>query len=314
MYRLTMFSLIGLAALAAFRNSADASVTLTQGEDTVVIKINDREFSTYNFNADLPKPFMFPVRGSDGTVLTRDIIYDRSKGDHPHHKGIWVAVDEVGGVKHWAEAGKIINRDIELVVERGNPAQMRVTNQWLDEEEKPVVTETTLISIFDSGLFAYDIRFTPERDEPIEFGDTKEGLFGFRMIDSMQEKPKKYDGPGGVVKSATGEIGTGDTWGRPNDWIDYYGQVEGSGKTFGVALFDHPLNFRRSRYHVRNYGLFSINPFGQAAYTGRKRPADPFYLLPGAELRLRYGLYIHEGDTEQADVAGTYIGYLKSGL
>lgn len=312
MHRLAKTCVPGLAVLAGLLSQADASVTLTQGKDTVVIKINDREFSTFNYKADLPKPFMFPVRGSDGTVLTRDIIYDRTKGDHPHHKGIWVAVDEVGGVQHWAEKGKIVNREVELVVERGNPAQMRVTNQWLDEEEKPVVTETTLVSIFESGLFAYDIRFTAERDEPIEFGDTKEGLLGFRMVDSMQETPKKSKAPGGVVTNATGDVGTAATWGRPTDWIDYYGQVDG--KTFGVALFDHPLNFRRSRYHVRNYGLFSVSPFGESAYTGRKRPADPFHLHPGDELRLRYGLFIHDGNTKEADVAGTYIGYLKSGL
>ena len=312
MQRLTSICVLGLAALLANLNQADASVTLTKGKDTVEIKINDRPFSTYNVKADLPKPFMFPVRGSDGTVLTRDIIYDRSKGDHPHHKGIWVAVDEIGGVQHWAEKGKIVNREIEFVIERGNPAQMRVTNDWLDEEEKPVVTETTLISIFENGLFTYDIRFTGVRPGPIEFGDTKEGLLGFRMVDSMQETPKKSKDPGGVVVNATGVTGTRDTWGRPTDWIDYSGQV--GGKTFGVALFDHPLNFRRSRYHVSNYGLFSISPFGEAAYTGKKRPADPFYLLPGDEMRLRYGLYIHDGDTKAADVGGVYLGYLRSGL
>jgi hypothetical protein len=312
MQRLTGICALGLAALLANLNQADAAVTLTKGKDTVEIKINDRPFSTYNFKADLPKPFMFPVCGSDGTVLTRDIIYDRSKGDHPHHKGIWVAVDEIGGVQHWAEKGKIANREIELLTERGNPAQMRVVNDWLDEEGKPVVTETTLISIHENGLFAYDIRFTGVRPGPIEFGDTKEGLLGFRMVDSMQETPKKSKAPGGVVVNATGVTGTADTWGRPTDWIDYSGQV--GGKTFGVALFDHPLNFRRSRYHVRNYGLFSISPFGEAAYTGKKRPAEPFYLLPGDEMRLRYGLFIHDGDTKAADVGGVYLGYLRSGL
>ena len=110
MQRLTGICVLGLTALLLTVNPVDASVTLTRGKVTVEININDRPFSTFNFSADLPKPFMFPVRGSDGTVLTRDIIYDKSKGDHPHHKGIWVAVDEIGGVQHWAEKGKIANR------------------------------------------------------------------------------------------------------------------------------------------------------------------------------------------------------------
>ena len=249
---------------------------------------------------------MWPVRGGDGTIITRPIITDRSQGDHPHHKGIWVAVDEVGGVKFWAEEGRIANRSVDVTVPTGNPAQMKVTNDWLDAEGKAVVRETTLISIWENGLLGYDIRFTASGTEPVEFGDTKEGLFGFRMAESMKEKE------GGRVVNAEGDQGTVDCWGRPTGWIDYSGEVDG--KTFGVAMFDHPLNFRPSRYHVRNYGLFSISPFGEGAYTNKKRPAEPYLLFPDQELRLRYALFVHDGDTASANVGKVYLDYLASGL
>lgn len=298
--------LLGIIFLTATSTRAAVELKKNVEAKTVAVTINGRDFSTYTYGDAQPKPYMWPVRGSDGTVLTRPIITDRSQGDHPHHKGVWVAVDEVGGVKFWAEDGKIANRNVELTVPSGNPAQMKVTNDWLDPDGKPVVRETTLISIWEHGLLGYDIRFTSPGDEPVEFGDTKEGLFGFRMAESMKEKE------GGRVVNAEGDKGTAACWGKPTGWIDYSGEVDG--KTFGVALFDHPLNFRPSRYHVRNYGLFSISPFGESAYTNKKRPAQPYLLFPGKELRLRYGLFVHGGDTEAANVGRVYLDYLESGM
>ncbi len=300
------FFAITVCCIAALPASASVELKKDDAAKTVAVTINGRDFSTYTFADAQPKPYMWPVRGGDGTILTRPIITDRSQGDHPHHKGVWVAVDEVGGVKFWAEDGKIANRGVTVTVAKGNPAKMKVTNDWLNPEGKAIVRETTTISIWENGLLGYDIVFTASGEEPVEFGDTKEGLFGFRMAESMKEKE------GGRVVNAEGAKGTADCWGRPTGWIDYSGEVDG--KTFGVALFDHPLNFRPSRYHVRNYGLFSISPFGERAYTNRKRPAQPYFLFPEKELRLRYALFVHDGDTESAKVGKVYLDYLESGM
>jgi hypothetical protein len=283
---------------------ASAGVKLTPGKDTVEITINGKQFTTFNYGSKLPKPFMSPVK-RDGKVLTRPIYFNRKQGDHPHHKGIWVAVDEVGGVKFWAEQGQIETKSVKLLKAEGNPAQLEAINEWQGPDGKAIVVETTTISVFENGLLAYDIRFKAAGDERVEFGDTKEGLFGFRMAHSMRESE------GGTVVNSNGEKGSKISWGNAYDWIDYYGPVDG--QTYGAAIFDHPLNLRRSRFHVRNYGLFSINPFGEKAYSGGRRPAEPYYLDPSGTLRLRYGLFIHSGTTEEAKVGEVYKSYLKSG-
>ncbi len=166
---------------------------------------------------------------------------------------------------------------------------------------QPLLIETTTISIYDNRLITYDAKLAAAK-EPVTFGDTKEGLFGFRMVNSMrgcrrQDRQRR--------RPCTARANAGAS---RSSWIDYDGPVDG--KLVGVAIFDNPHNFRPSRYHVRNYGLFSISPFGEGAYTNGKNPAKPVHLDPGANLRLRYAIYIHDGDTKAADVAGVYHKYV----
>jgi len=298
-----LYLLVAVMCLVAANSvsAAGPSVTLTPKADAVDVTIDGKPFTVFNTSSELPKPFFSPVRGADGTVMTRPIA--KPGDDHPHHKGIWLAVDKVNGVDFWAERGRIENRSVKLHVADGNPAVMQVVNDWLGKDGQPVVTENTTVRIFANRLIGYDVTYQP-CGESVTFGDTKEGLFGFRMIDSMRERE------GGNVVNADGDQGSAKCWGKPSDWVDYHGPIEG--KTYGVAIFDHPLNFRPSRYHVRNYGLFSISPFGERAYTNGAKPASPYVILPGDELRLRYAMYIHAGDTEAADVDGAYRAYLKS--
>ncbi len=265
----------------------------------ITVTIGDEVFTVFHLSPDWPKPFASPAHAPGGVVMTRPIPKPGVKVDHPHHKGVWVAIDEVNKIKFWAEDGKIQNVKA-LVAAEGNPAKLTLVNHWLGEENEPLLEETTAISIFPNRLMVYDITFKA-LDQPVTFEDTKEGLFGIRLIDALREKET------GKVINSDGLKGTKDAWGKTADWVDYSGQIDG--KTVGAALFDHPDNFRPSRYHVRDYGLFTISPFGEESYA--KQGAKPVTIEPGKSLNLKYGIYIHAGDTEAAKVSEVYQDFVK---
>ena len=278
-------------------------VTFKPLDEGLAVLIGTDEFTVLRTSADFPKPFFAPVRSTGGAIITR-LIGDPTDKDHPHHKGIWLSVDEVNEVKFWAEQGKILNKTLASTpATAAGPAKLTLTNHWLGADGQPVLIETTTVTFFPSRLIVYDITLTPFV-EKVTFEDTKEGWLGIRVATSMREKV------GGVVVNAEGKQTTKECWGQPSKWVDYSGPVDG--QTHGVAIMDHPANFRPSRYHVRYYGLFSVSPFGEGAYQNDKAKSSPVALESGKSLRLRYALHVHAGNATEGKVAEAYEQFLNA--
>jgi len=113
---------------------------------------------------------------------------------------------------------------------------------------------------------------------------------------------------GGTLTNAHGQQGERKVYGKPSPWIDYTGTAEGHGKR-GVAIFDHPENFRPAQWHVRDYGLASLNPFGTRSVGGGQD--GRFTIKQGESITLRYRFLVHSGSHEEADVAGLYERYIS---
>jgi hypothetical protein len=272
-------------------------------DQNVEVTVGEKPFTVYHYWGTIPRPFFGPIFDRQGNIVTQAIA---PPADHPrpnvrHDLGLSFAVDRVSGIDYWSDRGVILYFSLNTPNSTQGPAHMRVSNAWLDHRRERVLTESTKVGIYPNRLLTYDATLKAEK-KPVTFEDTKDGLFGLRLVDSMSEAA------GGKVVSSDGHHGTSECWGRSFDWVDYSGSVKG--KTVGVALFDNPKNFRRSRFQVGQDGLFSISPFGEHAYTHGKNPAQAVHLAPGANLRLKYGIYVHDGDTKTANVANVFRVYV----
>jgi hypothetical protein len=97
----------------------------------------------------------------------------------------------------------------------------------------------------------------------------------------------------------------------PAEWVDYHGPIDN--ETDGIAIFSHPSNFRPTpRWHVREYGLFGANPFGEEAFPKIEGfEQGPFTIPAGDSLSLRYRVLFHRGDSQQARIAEAYEAYAR---
>ena len=291
--------IIGLFGHVTVATSDDRVSIQTQPEG-LVVKIDGEEFTVFHHGPALPKPYFWPVRGAGGAILTRPI--DPNEKEHPHHRGIWLSVDEVNDIKFWAERGKIATREVKST--SGNPATSELVNEWLAADGVATLLERTRISIYPDRLIAYDTTVSTPPGRTVRFDDTKEGFFGIRIAQSMREKE------GGMVVNSDGKQTTQECWGRPAKWVDYTGVVET--RKYGVTLMDHPGNFRPSRYHVRDYGLFSMSPFGEGAYQNDPTKSQPVTLDEKTPaLHFRYGLFVHSGDVIEGRVGEAYDQFLQ---
>lgn len=290
--------------------SRDAKETLKFGEllvaskvegDVVYLPSKDGWVSTLNV---VPIASTVVRLINDGVPMIKIDRKDPRYYDHPHHKGIWFSIDEINGSKHWAEAQNIVNKSVELVTPQGETAVMKVVNHWVNDKDEPQLEETTTVRLHSNRLIEYDAELKAIGG-PVTFGHTKEGMFAVRVPNSMREIMD-----GARVVSDAGVGGTKQLWGKPAPWIDYQGKI---GEAFyAVTVMDHPGNFQPSRYHVRDYGLFAISPFGDPDYTGGEVKTPPYELKAGESVRLRYAAYPHPGDEKAAHVADVYKSFAES--
>ena len=317
------------AVLLAF--TASAQVKITPGPQKIAVRINGQPFTDFFIaGAEVAKPYLFPLRAATGTYVTRmwpmEKVAEEDKAfaektikpDPPHQRGLWFAHDSVNKLDFWniapldqppynrPDRGKIVLKNTGKVTSGRKKGSIAATFDWQDRGGSALLTESRVMTFYaDRALRVVDFDITLTAVQKVGFGDSKDGFFGIRLRPVLQE-----DTGTGHISNADGLKGEKALWGRPSNWCDYSGSI--GDEKVGVTILDDPRNPRHPvRWHVRAYGLFAANPFGNATFTGDKTQASPTALEPGKSLRFRYRLIIHPGDAAAANIPAQWDRYVK---
>jgi hypothetical protein len=311
------FLALCVPAFASTSRASDGSseITLTPKADRVRIEIGGKLFAEYIF-AGASKPYLYPILAADGTKLNRDYPMAEPPGeehDHNHHRSLWFGHGLVNGFDFWLEApqsGKIV-QDKLVEAKSGKTGLLQAHHRWIAPDGTEVCTDDTTLRIQavpGGRILDFDVTLHADHG-PLTLGDTKEGAMSMRLAQWMvmphRAGGKDIAGNGNAVNSE----GLRDTnaWGKRAAWVDYI--APHNDKVYGVAMFDHPENPRYPTWwHVRDYGLFAANPFGQHDFENMKdSPHAGDYMIPAnGSATFRYRFYFHEGDTAAAHVADRY--------
>ncbi len=265
--------------------------------------------------------------------------------DHPHHRSVWFNHGAVKGGDFWALTdSKIRQTDVVSFENQADAAVLVTKNCWFNaklgrdicEDLRQIrfgVLPSEQVGGKNVRYFDFSIRITALEDGVV-FGDTKEGTFGVRLpsptaLTAKRSNPKW----GGRILDDAGRK-DGETWGKRSAWVDYSGPaarfLDGDElarelargdkatdfplTTIGVAVLNGQESWAFPSWrHVRDYGLFATNPFGQRDFEPKNADADGSKTLKrGETLRFEYRVLLHDGDLTAADLDAAFKAYSQS--
>ncbi len=295
-------------------------------EQRIEVLIEGQLFTAYRYSSDVAKPILYPILTSKGISLTRGFPITPKAGervDHPHQVGHWLNYGNVNGLDFWNNKGKvpperkhrygrIVHKRIKDSKQTKAGASLKVEAEWEDLYGKVLLDESTHFhfSVQDEIRIIERTTTLTARDTSVSFQDNKEGMFGIRVTRALEfpsKKPLLLVGEAGIPKttkvidnegvngnylSSTGQTGSG-VWGTRAHWMKLHGEV--AGEESSLVILDHPDNPGYPTYwHARDYGLFSANPLGQAAFSKGKETLN-FALEAGQSVEFKYQILVHTG-------------------
>jgi len=324
---LVVFILMAMSLTMNAQKSGKQDVKLIRVDEKnkVDVIIGGKFFTSYQYPANIEKPFLYPVVAPDGPVVTRGFPIEPRKGervDHPHHIGIWFNHGNVNGLDFWNNSSAIpaekkkdyghISVQKIVKTESGNKGVLEVTANWDDNSGKTILTENTTYVFSGVG----DLRIVDHittltaADRPVTFNDSKEGMFAIRLdraFEMPSNEPLIFTDDKGIPTKVEVVDNTGVTgmylssgglkgeavWGTRNNWVILTGNKDNVKVTIG--MFDNPGNPGYPAYaHARGYGLFSLNNFGRRSYD-KKQEELTYTIEKGKSVKLIHRFIVQSG-------------------
>ena len=265
------------------------------------------------------RAYLFPVYTPAGFAVTSE-----SPLDHPHHNSLWIGADHVNCYLPFASGafeeanynfyvndifqGRAPGRILGVGVEAEEIADdhLRLVQtlhwqgpiEWGAPERRTLAVETRTIDIRPGEVAnLFDVRSQLRAAEwDLRIGPTRHAYFGLRLTEALRVTN------GATMIDAEGRAGGGAISGEVSDWVDCSGTVA-AGRRAGGALFPYP-SAQGFPWFVADWGTLTVNPLGSKGCE----------LKQGDVLDFAVRFVVHDGDAEEADVAGMWGDFAAESL
>ncbi|MEA3224898.1 MAG: DUF6807 family protein, partial [Planctomycetota bacterium] len=276
----------------------------------ILVNVESKTIATYVYDdPQILRPYFTNLKAPLGVQVTRR--HPPRKGidadDHATmHPGLWLAFGDISGNDFWRNKARVKHAGfVREPYADSKHAGFTVRNQYV-AGERIVCEETCKITILNrpsAYLILWDSEFNSDK-QSFYFGDQEEMGLGVRLATPIVVKNRK----GGRICDGKGNVNEKQIWGKPSLWCDYAGLIDGV--FAGVMIMPDPDNFAPCRWHVRDYGFMTANPFGKKAFN----LGAPGKVIVNKDkpLHLSFGILLHSSNNKRAiDLEAAYKDYLK---
>ena len=296
----------------ADKSASKAAVTTEDDAKCLAVKIGNRAVLRYNeavIPSSIPgKPeyrrsgYIHPVYDPEGRVVTDDMA-----PDHAHQHGIMFPYEKVKlqdrHLNFWEPSNGTISHDrtesaVSGQVFGGFRVALRHDENDLPGGLQPVLREAWEVHVYNiSDYFLFDLVSVQNcaTGTPVLIEKNIYGGAAIRCNRNWFDHPNESE-----YLTSEGKTRADGDQTRPR-WVDLYGLIDG--KASGVAIMDHPTNFRFPqpvRLHPQK-PYFCFSPMA----------LDSFSIEPGRPYVSRYRYYIHVGKPDAAKIEALWHDYAE---
>jgi hypothetical protein len=287
-----------------------SELRLRDDATAVSLHYGDTELLQYVYRPDhpqleSPRPYAHPLRTLAGDLVT---IY--RPHDHVWHKGLTLALPNVGEANFWGGVTWVRDQGYvqlpnngsmrhdafeELAVVDGS-ALIRERLSWVTEPGEVWFKEQRRLSAtahpeLDAWVLSFETELSSVTAAPISIGSpTTRGRPNAGYGGLFWRGPRSFTG--GTVQVADA-AGADELMGVRSPWLAFTGVHDGHGRSSTVVIVDAPTNpGHPTAWFVRSTPFAAICP---APFFDIE-----FVLAPGEALQLRYAVVIADGDGSRA--------------
>jgi len=282
--------------IAAKVSFAQPKVTAEKVGDKIEFRVDGNLFTSYILSEFEKYPFLFPVNGPSNASVT-----SMRNGNYPHHSSLFFGCDMVNGGNYWQEGlerGQIISLRADILETGGDKAVIENECIWRRPGADAPIKDKRRITVShpSKDKFILDFDVTMEMLMDVEIEKTNHSLFSGRM------DPDLAVINGGTMINAEGVTSEKGTFGQRSAWMDCYGTRQGNIE--GMAIIQHPSNnWFPAPWFTRDYGFFSPTPMYWPENDKN------ITLKKGEQIKLRYRVVVHSGDSKEAGIAEEFEKY-----